>query len=245
MQAILGRAPGAVVRAERVSVTALLSLLLLAPSANAQSDIVPPEIVRLESVRVRDEVKLVTMGNTNKHYSLFCNVKADGCITPERGKNYLLFNAKTRWKMPGVKDFMTLAFVQDWIGGGYEQDTVATDGPIIYGTGMSDENRRKAWKHLWMQMVEAVVREQGKDALGVQLAERCSEGEDVCTTALDANFVGIGGIQEPRQVVVIVAHAPHEPSKQLLRAVCTWPAKDKRVCRDFDTGKLITDEQDQ
>ena len=67
-----------------------------------------------------------------------------------------------------AKTFITLAFVQDWTvkyneggniglvpeesggpdklgmyvldktGGGYEQDTVIADGPIIYGTGMND-----------------------------------------------------------------------------------------------------------
>jgi hypothetical protein len=243
--------------------------------AGAQN-LVPPDTVRLENVRIEGgDMKILTVGNAQRHYSLFCNVNAAGCITPERGKNYLLFDAKTRWKMPGATDFITLAFVQDWTvkynqgeniglvledgdgpnqlgmflldrtGGGYEQDTVFTDGPIIYGTGMSDQDRRKAWGHLWMQMVKAVVYQQGKDALGVKMAERCVPGEDLCTTALDANFVGIGGIQEPRKVLVMVAHAPHEPSKQISRVVCTWPEKEKRVCRDFDTGKLMTDEQDQ
>ena len=94
-------------------------------------------------------------------------------------------------------------------------------------------------------MVEAVVRQQGQDALGVKLAERCSPGEEFCTTTLDANFLGIGGIQEPRKVLLLVAHAPHEPSKQLSRMVCTWPAKGKQVCRDFDTGKLMTEDQGQ
>lgn len=254
----------------------LAALLSLYPVVSGTQGLVPPDVVRLENVRVEGgDMKIVTVGNAQRHYSLFCNVTAAGCITPERGKNYLLFDGRTRWKMPGAKDFIDLAFVQDWTvkynqgeniglipekgggpnelgmflldrtGGGYKQDTVATDGPIIYGTGMSDENRRKAWKHLWMQMVEAVVRQQGKDALGVKLAERCSPGENFCTTALDANFVGIGGIQEPRKVLVLVSHAPHQPSNQFTRMVCTWPVKDKRVCRDFDTGKLMTDEQDQ
>ena len=64
-------------------------------AASAQ-DIVRPEVVRLENVRVEDDIKIVTVGNANRHYSLFCNVKADGCITPERTKNYLLFNKDTR-----------------------------------------------------------------------------------------------------------------------------------------------------
>ena len=28
----------------------------------------------------------------------------------------------------------------------YEQDTIIADGPIIYGTGMNDGDRAKAWK---------------------------------------------------------------------------------------------------
>ena len=249
--------------------------LLLHPVAASAQNLVPPQVVRFENVRVDRDMKIVTVGNAKQHYTLFCNVKAAGCITPERGANYLLFDANARWTMPGAKNFITLAFVQDWTvkynegeniglvpeasggpgelglflldrtGGGYERDTVSTDGPIIYGTGMSDEGRRNAWKNLWMKMVEAVVRQQGKDTLGVKLAERCSAGEDFCTTAPDANLVGIGGIQEPRKVLVLVAHAAHEPSKQISRTVCTWPAKDKRVCRDFDTGKLMTDDQIQ
>jgi hypothetical protein len=89
-----------------------------------------------------------------------------GTGTPRRnGKKYLLFKANTRWKMPGAKDFLTLAFIQeltikynqgenvglvaedgkgedlglfilDPTGGGYEQDTLTSDGPIIYGAGM-------------------------------------------------------------------------------------------------------------
>ena len=29
---------------------------------------------------------------------------------------------------------------------GYAPDTVISDGPIIYGTGMNDADRQKAWK---------------------------------------------------------------------------------------------------
>jgi hypothetical protein len=203
----------------------------LLSAANAQ-EAVPPEVVRLESVRVDDDIKIVTVGNAKGHYTLICNVKADNCITPERNKNYLLFKKDTRWKMPGAKDFMTLAWIQDWtvkynrreniglvpedangdlgmffldpVGGGYEQDTVFSDGPIIYGTGMNDADRQKAWKHFFMMMVKAVASQQGKDALGVKLARRCLPDQDFCTTALDANLVGIGEIKEPRKVLVIV-----------------------------------------
>ena len=57
-------------------------------AASAQ-DIVPPEVVRFENVRVDGDMKIVTMGNAKRHYSLFCDVKADGCITPKPGTNYL------------------------------------------------------------------------------------------------------------------------------------------------------------
>src|SRR5947209_3214940 len=92
---------------------ALLSGIFADGSTHAQ-DIVPPEVVRLERVRVDDDMKIVTLRNAKGHYTLICNVKADSCITPERNKNYLLFNKNTRWKMPGAKDFMTLTWVQDW-----------------------------------------------------------------------------------------------------------------------------------
>src|SRR6516164_6416682 len=67
-------------------------------------EIVPPEIVRLESIRVDNDMKIVTVGNAKGHYKLICNVNADGCITPQRNKNYLLFDKDTRWKMPGAKE---------------------------------------------------------------------------------------------------------------------------------------------
>jgi hypothetical protein len=253
----------------------LAALCVLHPVAASAQNIVPPEVVRVENVHVDDDMKTVTVGNTNRHYSLFCNVKADGCITPERGKSYLLLDKNTHWKMPGAKGFINLAWVQDWTvkynegeniglvpeggggpnelgmflldrtGGGYEQDTVISDGPIIYGTGMSDENRQKAWKHFFLMMVKAVASQQGQDVLGVKLARRCLPDRDVCMMALDANLVGVGGIQEPRQVLVMVATDVRDQNKQLARIVCTRPTKDKQVCREFDTGKLVTDETPQ
>ena len=88
-------------------------------------------------------------------------------------------------------------------------------------------------------MVEAVDRQQGDDVLGLKLARRCLPNRDFCTIALDAKLVGIGGIQEPSKVVLLVATDVHDPNKQISRTVCTWPAKDEEVCRDWDTGKLI------
>jgi hypothetical protein len=154
-------------------------MLLLYPVAGGAQNIVPPEIVRFKNVLVRGDVKLMTVGNAKRDYALFCNIKASGCVTPEPNKTYLLFNKNTRWKMPGATDFITLAFVQDWTvtyneaeniglvaekgggpdafgvflldktGGGYERDTIVSDGPIIYGTGLSNEDRAKAWKHFF------------------------------------------------------------------------------------------------
>ena len=57
--------------------------------------------------------------------------------------------------------------------------------------------------------------------------------------AIDANLVGIGGIQKPRKVLLLVTFDIHDQNKQLERIVCTWPAKDVRVCRDWSDGKLI------
>jgi hypothetical protein len=65
-------------------------------------------------------------------------------------------------------------------------------------------------------------------------------GQDFCTAALDANLVGIGGIQEPRKVAVFVSTDAHDEKKHLARLVCTYPAKGTVICRDFDTGKLVS-----
>jgi len=244
-------------------------MMLSATSASAQN-LVPPEVVQLENVQEEDGMRTVYVGNANNHYFLYCNTKASaGCITPEENKNYLLFKANTRWKMPGAKDFLTLAFIQeltikynqgenvglvaedgkgedlglfilDPTGGGYEQDTLTSDGPIIYGAGMSDADRQRAWKTFFLQMVQAVTQQQGKDALGVKLAKRCMPGQDYCTMSMDANLVGVGGIQEPRKVLVAVSTDVHDQNKQLSRLVCTYPSKGTVVCRDWDTGKLVS-----
>jgi hypothetical protein len=89
-------------------------------------------------------------------------------------------------------------------------------------------------------MVQAAVQQQGQDAIGVKLARRCMPAEDFCNVALDANLVGIGGIQEPRKVLLVVTTDIHDQNKQLQRMVCTYPAKGTMVCRDWNTGKLIS-----
>ena len=90
-----------------------LPLLLCPALSSAQNGLVPPQVVRLESLQQDSETKVITVGNAEKHYTLYCNVKAEGCITPEREKDYLLFDTSTRWKMPRAQDFITLAFIQD------------------------------------------------------------------------------------------------------------------------------------
>ena len=119
------------------------------------------------------------------------------------------------------------------------QQTIATDGPIIYGTGLSDADRQQAWNHFFLQMVEACGQQQGEDVLGLKLNSRCNARKKYCLTVIDAKLVGIGGIQEPRKVAVFVFTEPHDTRKQLLRMVCTWPMRDVRVCRNWDTGDLL------
>jgi hypothetical protein len=252
-----------------VKIALLAGLMLLTATATSAQNLVPPEVVQLEHVQVEGDMRTVYVGNANNDYLLYCNIKADGCITPQENKNYLLFNGNTRWKMPGAKDFLTLAVIQDWTvkynqgeniglmsedgkgpslglfmldptGGGYERYIILSDGPIIYGAGMSDADRQKAWKNFFLKMVQSVTQQQGKDALGIKLARRCMSGEDFCTVALDANLIGIGGIQEPRKVLVLVTTDVHDQNAQLQRIVCTYPAKGTRVCRDWDTGKLMS-----
>ena len=108
--------------------------------------VIPPEVVRCKNMRISQEVKTLTMSNANGEYFLSCNVKAAGCITPEPGKNYLLFNKNTHWKMPGAKTFINLAFVQDWTVtynnaeniGLVPQDRSDGSGPGAFGMYMLD-----------------------------------------------------------------------------------------------------------
>jgi hypothetical protein len=98
----------------KIVLLAPMLLLLSSVAASAQS-VIPPEIVRPESVHIDGHVKIITVGNAKRRYTLSCNIKADGCITPEPGKNYLLFNRNTRWKLPNATEFITLTFFQDWL----------------------------------------------------------------------------------------------------------------------------------
>jgi len=137
------------------------------------SEVTSPEIVQLEKVRIENDVKTLIVGNAKARYLLMCSMKAQGCITPAASKNYLLFNKETRWRRPGATGFISLQFMQDWtvsyndaenIGllpeesdvfgvywldkkitkTGYNQDIITSDGPIIYGTGMNEVDRKNA-----------------------------------------------------------------------------------------------------
>jgi hypothetical protein len=228
----------------------ILALSLYEVVADAHT-FVPPEVVRLENVQIEGDIGTVYAGNGNRIYALYCAAKVAGC----------------RWKMPVATRSITLTFVEDMTvkrnesknigivprdakgyfglylldltGGGYEQGAIFTDGPIIYGTAMSDHDRRKAWAQFFLMMAQAVDQQQGRKALGAKLARRCLPHQNFCTTTLDANLVGISGMQEPRKVIVIIATDIHNQNKQLSRIVCTRPAPGMQVCRDWDTGKLV------
>ena len=246
-----------------------LALMLLRPVSVSAEDLIPPIAVQFESLRAHDDIKNIIVGNSNKHYFLSCSVKAAGCITPVPHKDYLLFDKNTHWKMPGATNFINLAFIQDWTAAyttgenvglvgdrgaadlgifllnSTQQDAIFQDGPIVYGTGMSEVDRIKAWKYFFLLMVEAATRQQGADATAVKLARRCLPGQDSCVIALDAQLTGMGGIQEPRKALVLVETDAQDASKQRSRMVCYWLAEGARVCRDWDTGRLVTDFGDE
>jgi hypothetical protein len=253
-----------------VKIAVLLGSLLslFATTLASAENAVRPEVVQLENVLVEGDMRTVYVGNTNNHYLIYFDIKTEGCFAPEENKNYFLFTESTRWKLPGAKDFLTLAFMQDFFGkynqgenvalvpednngergvfirdptgGGYEQDTILADGPIVYGAGMSDADRQKTWQTFFMQMLKAAMQQQGKDLAMSKLARRCMPGEDFCTAVLDANLVGVGGIQEPRKVVLMISTDVHDAKKHLARLVCTHPAKGTVICRDWSTGKLVS-----
>jgi len=78
-------------------------------------DLPMPEIVRSKKVNIEaNDLKTITVGNTNGDYILFCNSKASNCLTPVPARDYYVFNEHTKWKMPGAKDYITLKWVQSW-----------------------------------------------------------------------------------------------------------------------------------
>jgi hypothetical protein len=54
-----------------------------------------------------------------------------------------------------------------------------------------------------------------------------------------AQLIGIGGIQQPQRVALYIFTDVKDEKVQLERIVCTWPDSKIRVCRDWNTGKLI------
>jgi hypothetical protein len=109
------------------------------PDQQQQDDgVIPPEIVRVEAVRIENRVKILTVGNVQGHYLTWCNADVDSCITPIPGKDYLLFTKATRWRFPGAKDFMTLKWIQDWSITYNNQENIALvprdgGGPNVLG----------------------------------------------------------------------------------------------------------------
>jgi hypothetical protein len=91
--------------------------LLVSPLCTAYGDegsgLTPPEIVRVENVRLEDAEKIIIVGNDNGRDVLSCNIKASGCMTPLPGE-YFVFKNDTRWKALGATEFMTLQLMQDW-----------------------------------------------------------------------------------------------------------------------------------
>ncbi len=134
---------------------------------------------------------------------------------------------------------LCVTIVSSASGQDYEQEVISQDGPIIYGTGMKPEDSKEAWKHFFSMMAEAVVRQQGPEVLGLKLKQRRDPETQTCRIALDANLTGIGGIPEPRKVMVMVVTDCGNVSSQYARIVCTYPAQGHQVCRNFDTGKLL------
>lgn len=98
----------------RASLIALLAVTPMLAHADEPKRIVPPEIVRVENVKVSGDIKSVIVGNDAGQYQLACNMAAQGCETPLPGRDYYLFNKDTFWKLPGAEDFITLRFIQDW-----------------------------------------------------------------------------------------------------------------------------------
>lgn len=110
------------------------------PKDESGNDLAMPEIVHSKEVRIDDGgVKTVIVGNENGEYDLFCNTKADNCLTPVPTKAYYVFNSNTKWKMPGATNYMTLKWLQDWTVTYNKAENIAlvpTDGGAPAELGM-------------------------------------------------------------------------------------------------------------
>src|SRR4051812_6242875 len=92
----------------------MLVIAVASAAHAAKSDLAQPEIVKVERTATSLEAKTVVVGNAIGRYTLTCNPKAGGCLTPSPGQDYYLFKKQTRWKMPGATQIIDLKFVQDW-----------------------------------------------------------------------------------------------------------------------------------
>jgi hypothetical protein len=104
-----------------------------------ENGMVPPEVVRSEEIHIEDGRKMLTVGNIQGHYLLACKASLDSCVTPVPGKDYLLFTKATQWRMPGAKDKINLAWIQDWtVSYPNQEENIALvpDGDSPGGLGM-------------------------------------------------------------------------------------------------------------
>jgi len=104
------------------------------PQRQPEETFTPPEVVRSEEVRIENGLKTLTVGNSHGHYHLWCNIKANACVTPMPGKDYLVFSKTTRWRFGASKEVATLKFFQDFSVIYNNQENIALvpadDGPF-------------------------------------------------------------------------------------------------------------------
>lgn len=97
----------------QLTVSALFLALGPCIALASENGELPPQIVRFESVRNADGIKFVVLGNKDGRFNVSCNLAAEGCITPARGRDYYVFEESTRWTIPGAKNPITLSFIQN------------------------------------------------------------------------------------------------------------------------------------
>ena len=93
---------------------AIILGLLCITSSIAIAGPTDPLEVKLENLRIIDDLKMVYIGNSQLHLMLDCNAKTAGCITPKKNKSYWLVDDSTSWVLPGATQPMTLKFIQDF-----------------------------------------------------------------------------------------------------------------------------------
>ena len=108
-----------------------------------------PQIVRVQSLEMRNGVKHVNVGNSAGEFQLACNQSQQSCVTPVSGVEYFLFTAETKWKFSGAKDVVTLKFFQDWSGTYKNQENVALVPAIR--TNNNEWKTEGAWGMYWLE----------------------------------------------------------------------------------------------